>query len=66
MGSKTGNHAHVLGSETTQKLVLTPQAGREQPVPDMGLMNTSEVNQQFKKGWESSFGIGIFFFFLVG
>ena len=54
MGSKTGGHAHVFGSETTHKLVLTVQAGTEQPVYDMGLKNTLEVKQQFKEGWEGA------------
>lgn len=54
MGSETGSHAHVFGSETTHKLVLTVQAGREQPTDDMGLKNTSDVNQQFKVEWEGA------------
>lgn len=52
MGSTTGGRAQVFGSEKTRKLVLTVQAGGEQQIHDMGLKNTAEVQQQFKKGWE--------------
>lgn len=54
MSNETGSRAHVFESETTPKLVLTVQAGREQPTDDIGLKNTSDVNQQFKVEWEGA------------